>query len=204
MFSIHRDCRLLCSGFNTLALAEQTAEQLLTSLPDNVAATYAVHNAAGTLLAVRSDRKIEGTILCQAWGGRKGNDAILVREETFDATSHLLLMSLAKLHGLHDGDESTDDVGRHHVAWEGPCEVSIVDSLADYFGVDLLEDITAEALESVRAWAKPEPRRTSRLALSVNVELSHPGLMPLDVLRHLHVNVISDLPDLIVSKAVLL
>ena len=52
---------------------------------------------------------------------------------------------------LQDGHESSDEIGRKHVAWDGPCEVSIVDSAAKFFEVDALSCVTPEMLAKAKA-----------------------------------------------------
>jgi hypothetical protein len=95
-------------------------------------------------------RRIWGVFTKQVWGGRKGNDAIYIGTEEFDATFEVLKLTAPELSELQDGHESSDFIGREKVEWDGPCEVRLVDSVKDYFGVESLEDITAEMLNKAR------------------------------------------------------
>lgn len=115
-------------------------------------------------------RRIIGTFVKQQWGGRKGDDAIHVGEEEFDATDAVLLMAHKDLVELEDGSEGTDDIGRNHVQWDGPCEVQIVDSIEEYFGA-WLEDLTVEALESAKALANPTPPQQQTVTLTIKVNV---------------------------------
>ncbi|ART57226.1 hypothetical protein CBP36_20175 (plasmid) [Acidovorax carolinensis] len=91
-------------------------------------------------------KRILGVFTKQVWGGRKGNDAIFVAEESFDATDAVLKLPHAAFIELQDNHESTDEIGRSVVDWCGPCEVCCVDSILEFFGVDSLEDVTPEML----------------------------------------------------------
>lgn len=111
----------------------------------------------------RSERRIIGRMLMQAWGGRKGDDAIFVREEEFDATDAVLGLSYAGLQALGsagDGSDPADSIGQECVHWDGPFEVHVIDSICAYFGVSSIEDITQEqfaAAKSSREAAAPSP-----------------------------------------------
>ena len=95
-------------------------------------------------------KSIVGVFTKQVWGGRKGDDAIWVGEETFDATDQILNMSLPDIQRLQDNDWGTDDIGQKAIAWDGPCEVRIVESIKEFFGIDDLEELTLPMLESAR------------------------------------------------------
>lgn len=92
------------------------------------------------------EKRIVGVFTKQAWGGRKGDDAIFVSDEQFDATDAVLKLSHAELIELQDNHESTDEIGRSIVGWDGPCEVRLVGSIQSYFGVESIEDVTPEML----------------------------------------------------------
>lgn len=113
--------------------------------------------------------RIIGAFVKQQWGGRKGDDAIYVSEEEFDATAAILLMPHNELVELQDSDETTDQIGREHVQWDGPCEVRIVDSIQKFFGVETLEDVTLDALEKSKDLANPQSSQQRTLTLSIKV-----------------------------------
>lgn len=92
------------------------------------------------------EKRIVGVFTKQAWGGRKGDDAIFVGEEQFDATDAVLKLSHAELIELQDNYENTDEIGRSIVGWDGPCEVRLVGSIQSYFGVESIEDVTPAML----------------------------------------------------------
>ena len=97
-----------------------------------------------------SVKTITGVFTKQVWGGRKGDDAIYVGDVEFEATEAVLQLPHSQLIELQDGHESTDEIGRKIVMWDGPCEVRLVDSIATFFGVDSLEDVSAEMLNEAR------------------------------------------------------
>ena len=107
-----------------------------------------------------AERKIVGRFVRQGWGGRKNQDALYLGEENFDATAAILKLPLEKIHELQDCDTSSDEIGRACVYHEGPCEVSLVDSMLEFFGVDSREDITQDALDATmtRFSLQPEPQ----------------------------------------------
>lgn len=106
------------------------------------------------------ERKIVGRFVRQGWGGRKNRDALYLGEENFDATAAILRLPLEKIHELQDCDISSDEVGRACVYHEGPCEVSLEDSMLEFFGVESREDITQGALNAarIRFNLQPEPQ----------------------------------------------
>jgi hypothetical protein len=100
----------------------------------------------GTRLPVASfsTRRITGHFTKQAWGGRRGDDAVYCGEEDFDATRYILSMPYKDVVRIRDNNDTSDDIGMAHVSWVGPHEVEIVDSMCDFFGVSKLEEITEE------------------------------------------------------------
>lgn len=121
-------------------------------------------------------KSIIGTFYKQVWGGRKGDDAIASGEEKFDATSAVLLLPLEDLVELEDNSESTDDLGREFVQWDGPCSVHITDSVCEFFGVDGVEEITSVMLEKARSENNHESPTLESITLNIAVKLKvQPG-----------------------------
>lgn len=100
--------------------------------------------------------RIVGTFTKQVWTGPKADRAMNVGEEEFDATDAVLLMEHDRLMELDDDDESSDEIGRAHVDWDGPFHVQITDSICRYFGVEEVSDVTPEMLELARQQANPQ------------------------------------------------
>lgn len=123
------------------------------------------------LLASITNERVTGNFLKQKWGGRKNDDAIWCGEDEFDATDHVLLMPLDQIIELEDGSESTDELGRAHVPWDGPCEVNVVDSIKSFFGVSDLEDISEEALEYARRRIDPAAPMDAVITIEVKVRV---------------------------------
>lgn len=144
-------------------------------------------------------RRIVGTFYKQQWGGRKGNDAIACGEEDFDATSAVLLLSLEELVELEDNSEATDDLGRAHVSWDGPCSVHITASVCDFFGVTDVEDITLDLLEKARAEVEPQPAQTENVILSIALKVKiQPGISLNEVVQELSYGFTSTTPGAVI------
>lgn len=152
--------------------AAVSSAQVLLGFHKDVKTTYSIVDCAGKLLAAVTNRRITGTFTKQVWGGRKGNDAIHVEDVEFDATNYVLLMAHDELVALEDNRESTDCVGQAHVDWDGPHEVTVVESVCEYFGVGCITDITSEALAFARKFASLEPAREKVVTLMLKVRLN--------------------------------
>lgn len=137
-------------------------------------ATVTVLDDQGKLIYWRTSRRIEGTFDKQRWGGRKGDDAILQGTEHFDATEMVLLMNLQEVLELEDNDDSTDDIGRQCVSWDGPCSVSLTESMLLFFGVLDQDDITESHLEMARAMHPPTPREDIMVTVTVQLKIRKP------------------------------
>lgn len=89
-----------------------------------------------------STRRITGNFVKQMWGGRKGDEAIHCGEEDFDATLHILSMPYKDVIRIKDNNDTSDEIGMAHVTWSGPHEVTLVDSMCDFFGVTKIAEIS--------------------------------------------------------------
>ena len=168
-FIVRDDSQKILAGRNILKEAIAQAAFFLSGTLEGKPASFVVEDAEGHAVAVLTNRRIEGSFTKQAWGGRKDNDAIFVGSEQFDATDAVLLMPHAELMELEDNQDSTDSLGREHVNWDGPCEVTVVSSVCEYFGVETLRGITAEALAFARERAAPERATVETITLAVQV-----------------------------------
>jgi hypothetical protein len=173
--------------------AIRIAEELLGELPAGDESTFTVEDESGYLLASVTNRHIVGSFNKQQWGGHKGDDAIYIGEESFDATAAILLLEHKDLVCMKDQSESTDDIGREHIDWSGPCYVHIEDSICAYFGVDDLQEITPEALSFARQRANPQPAEEQVVMLSVKLSLRvTSGASVSDFIENLDYSVISN------------
>jgi hypothetical protein len=152
-----------------LNVAVGLIEELLGASVDDT--TFTVENESGAVLASASNRRIIGTFTKQQWGGRKNDTAMFVGNEAFDATNAILLMPHEKLIFLQDNSEESDSIGQDHIQWNGPCEVSITDSVCEFFGVGETESITKENLAYVRNRFNPQPATEEIVTLSVKLKL---------------------------------
>jgi hypothetical protein len=138
--------------------------------------TFTVEDDSGQVVAVITNRRITGKFTKQAWGGRKGDEALFIECVEFDATDAVLRMSLEEIQSLEDSSESTDDLGRLHVQWDGPHEVAVVNSILDFFGVEDLHKLTEDALRYVRNRLNPREvvEETIKLTIKVVVRMPKP------------------------------
>ncbi|GBG14590.1 uncharacterized protein NMK_2189 [Novimethylophilus kurashikiensis] len=169
-YVLKRDLSMVCE-VQGISKAIGLAEEYLAAIPEDELTTYSVFDEGGKLKFSVTNRRIEGTFVKQRWGGRKGDDAILVDYEWFDATDAILMLDHATLQALDDCGDTTDELGRSHVDWDGPFEVMVVDAVCEYFGVEELEDITLEALAYAKAKAKPQPPELKTITLSIKVQV---------------------------------
>lgn len=148
------------------------SEQLLAALPEGEEATFTVEDENGYLLASITNRRIEGVFVKETW---KGNETIEIERVDFDATDYVLQLSEAEVRGLKDRRDSSDDLGRAHVSWDGPCEVEIEDAVMAFFGVNVLSGITAPAIEFAknRLNVQPATVQTVELTVKVTIRVSH-------------------------------
>jgi len=179
--------------------ALELAEALLNDGGDPT--TFTVEDADGYLVASVTNRRIIGTFVKQAWGGRKGDDACFVEEVEFDATNHVLLMTHEALTQLQDGFESTDELGLAHISWNGPCEVSVTDAICQFFGVDDIRDVTPEALAYARNRAHPQPPEEKTITLSIKLNLRvTPGASVQEFIEDLEYSVTSNTVGVVVCS----
>lgn len=111
-----------------------------------------------------STRRIMGDFQKQMWGGHKGNDAIDCGEERFDATLYILSLPYTDVVKIRDNHESSDEIGRALVSWNGPHEVQLVDSMCDFFGVARLAELTEDHFRYVVGCRKDEIKEGMRVA----------------------------------------
>lgn len=177
------------------------AEELLGGVPPGDESTFTVENEDGYLLASVTNRRIVGSFNKQQWGGRKGDDAIYIGEESFDATDAILLLEHKDLMCMKDQTESTDDIGREHIDWSGPCYVHIETAICSYFGVNDLQEITPEALSFARQRANPQPATEEVITLSVKLHLRvAPGASVSEFIENLEYSVVSHTAGVTVSN----
>lgn len=186
-------------NFSELNTATELAEELLGAVPNWQESVFTVENDDGYLLAAVTNRRIEGTFTKQAWGGRKNDQALFVDSVLFDATAAVLSMDHAVLMRLKDSDESSDELGRAHVQWDGPNEVSVVDEVLEYFGVDELTQITPEALLYARNRENPQPAQEQTITLSIKVKVRViPGASTEDFVSNLDYSISSNTVGVVV------
>lgn len=140
---------------DTLSEATEFARKYHGLKNEDVTLTVEVE---GTRLPVASfsTRRIIGNFTKQAWGGRKGDDAIHCGEEEFDATRYVLSMPHKDVVQIRDNNDNSDSIGTAHVNWVGPHEVEIVDSICDFFGVSKVDEISEEHFNFVVAHRQHE------------------------------------------------
>lgn len=157
-----------CDDVDTLDAAIGLAEELLGAVPDGQDVTFTVV-CGGRLLASVTNRHINATFHMQYWDRR--NEAVDCGSVDVDATAHVLRMAPNALRALRDGRKSSDEVGRAHIDWGGPCWVLVVESVCAFFGVADAAQITDEALAFARQ-RRPVPEVVKEgLRLTFDVSL---------------------------------
>lgn len=176
------------------------AEELLGGVMPGSETTFTVETEDGTLMAAVTNRRIVGSFNKETYGER-GRPGQYMGTEDFDATDTVLLLEHAQLVELQDGYENTDHIGKQYIDWAGPCSVSLVDAICDYFGVGDLEDITPEALLDARNRAHPQPQveRTLTLTLKVTVRVSSGASVDAFV-ENLDYSVVSNTAGIVVAS----
>jgi len=188
------------NGYLSLPTAATAAELLLEKCIEPT--TFAIVDENGRLMAAVTNRRIEGVFLKQEWGGHKGDTAIEHGEETFDATDAILLMDHEEVLALTDNSQNTDAVGKAHVQWDGPHDVHLADAISDYFGVELLDAITPEALAFAKARANPQEPIMETVTLSIRVKLRMaPGADVQEFIDNLDYSVKSKTTGMVVTEA---
>lgn len=184
----------------TLPAAIEAAESLLAALPAGERATFTIKDAAGQRVASVTNRRITCSFVKQTWGGRKGDDAIFVGEEHFDATDAVLSLDYAKFLELADADDSSDELGRAHIDWDGPCSVTLLESVCEYFDVEYPHQVTPLEFSVAQAHASPKAAESKMLTLTVQVRVRvAPGASVEDFLADLDYTVRSNTPGVVVT-----
>lgn len=155
----------------------------------------------GELVAFHTNRRIDATFHKQQWGGKRGDDAIYIGEEAFDATGIILQLPLEQIHEMEDRCDASDAVGRQCVAWDGPCYVEgFENSILAYFGELDTSDITEKHLELARAIEKPVPSEHATVELTIKVKVRKAAFADLqDFLDNLDYSVKSNTAGIIVD-----
>lgn len=160
-----------------IELAKEWFGALECSADDPGTHTVGVENEEGNVIFSLTQRRIECEFLKQTWGGRKGDTAIEVGSETLDVTDYVLSLPYERFIAIEDNDESSDEIGRAHTDWGGPCEATVKESVLDYFGVFSLDDVTPEALAQARdtALSKAHAHEDEVLDVTLQVKVRKQG-----------------------------
>jgi hypothetical protein len=154
---------------NSMRILTDTAENLLSELPEDEKKTYLIRKLEGRPVGSISNRRIIGLYKKQEWDG---NDyAILVGEVEFDATDVVLNLPLDDIREMADNSEDSDNVGNQCVEWHGPHVVHIEDAIMEYFGVEDLSEITEELLVFAREREKPKQKIVETMTLTVKLNV---------------------------------
>lgn len=173
-YTIKRDDTRLnqhCEDVEGLIDAIAMANRLLAAKGPEGPVTFTVADSEGYVLYSVTNRRIIGTFHKQQWGGRKGNDAISIGSEEFDATNTVLALAIEQIHNLSDNSEASDVIGQINVDWPGPCIVEVVDSICEYFAVDDVRDVTREALAYAHEQSSPPKMKEEVITVSLQLKL---------------------------------
>lgn len=179
-------------------LAEMLFHGAVAGAPD-IETTFSVENKIGEVIASFTNRRILADIECQQWGGRKGDDAIHVKDETLDVTDYVLAMPYERFIEIQDSSTSSDDIGRAHLDWPGPCDVEVAESIAEFFGAASLREVTRVAFEAGRAAHNPQPPVMRTVILTVEVSLAvRPDIDLGTIADDLELGIQSNVPGIVV------
>jgi len=200
MYQIH--CDGLYGSENDLNSAIEVAINYFNGgHPGEIDATVTVVAPSGKVVASLSPLPIIGTFTKQRWYGRKSDYLEDVESVEFDGTNHILRMPLNCILALEDHRENTDEVGRDHVSWDGPCAVSITAEVCHYFGVHELNEITQENLDFARARMKPEAKTVHDLTLTVRVRATALGQIDIpELMNALNISITADRHDVVLGS----
>ncbi|MFC5550333.1 hypothetical protein [Massilia aerilata] len=158
--------------------------------------------AVSSNVAQSNEKRILARVVLQAWGGRKGDDAIFVEEKIVDVTDAVLLLDHDLVVELEDSTDQTDDIGHGHLDHSGPLEVYVTSSICEFFGVDSVEEITATAFEQARCAVNPKRPEYVRTIVEMEVTAKVlPGGDRNTALDDLSIEVASPSENVIVTRA---
>ena len=159
------------SADRSIELAKDWFNDVERNAVDDGDRTVGVETLEGKLIFSLTNRRIECEFLKQVWGGRKGDMAIEVGSETLDVTDYVLSLPYERFLEIEDNHESSDEIGRAHTDWDGPCEATIKDSVLGYFGVADLNDVTPECLAQARESALNKKLAQEDAILDVTLQI---------------------------------
>lgn len=145
-------------------------------------------------------KKIIGCFEKQEW--MHDDEYIDIGSEDFDATSYILNMDYEDVIEITDCDDSSDVIGRAHVDWDGPCSVTeLEESIAGFFGVDQLDEITEEMFDDAKKQYSVKPFVKKSISMEIKVDLmASPDINIHDVIKNLMVQIRSETPGAVVKN----
>lgn len=102
-------------------------------------------------------------ITLQRWGGPGNDRAETIGESRLDATSIILALPHDRIAAMEDHDYTTDFLCEELTDHAGPHEVTVCSSVAEFFRVQSVGDITPAMLDAARAWWKDAARTRYRV-----------------------------------------
>lgn len=130
---------------------------------------YTPQQVVSSSVTQSNEKRILARVILQAWGGRKGNDAIFVEEKEVEVTDAILLLDHDFVVNLQDSTDQADEIGHAHLNHSGPLEVYVTSSICEFFGVDSMQDITLAAFEKARCAVNPKRPEYVRTIVEIEV-----------------------------------
>lgn len=147
--------------------------------------TFSVVDEAGQGFASRSNRRITAVVRLQRWIPPREDYLEEISVEKIYVTDKTLNQDPTTVQQTRDRRDSSDWVKDGTVEHDGPFDVEIEESMAEFFGVAEPKNITGEMLEYVKAWFQPKKNKTHVAVLSVRVEvICEPGIDVAEVLKN--------------------
>ena len=142
------------------------AEEMLADVWSDCSTIFSIEDFAGRVIASVSNRRVIGRFTKGLSSDQLGDQVIHIHGEVFEATDQVLSLPFGNVRELEDFDTTTDQLGRMMGLEGSPCEVEIVDSICDFFGVECLRDLTEENFDFAKN------RRSQRLQSELAVLLA--------------------------------
>ena len=154
----------------TKAAARAEMDSTFESLATDGQVTLQMTDGEGTLLAVRTNRKIMATCFKQRWVGAANARLEPVGEPVqFDVTRDILSFGFSNLADISDRSQWSDWLMDGNVDHDGPFEIEVVQSICEFFGVEDVSQITEAAFNSVAKGVKKPKLEMKMLKVTVTV-----------------------------------
>lgn len=133
--------------------------------------TFTVKNAAGEVVACKTNRAITAAIHLQHWTGPKLDSLRPAGPPVkIDATAAILLADYETVVQTQDFSYCSDWLKeKSAVIHTGPYDVEVEENLCEFFGVDRVGALTRDAFEHVKSWYPKPTEQYQTLTVTVTL-----------------------------------